>query len=202
MKTLFISVKSKQKLNSNMINSISKKLPKNIAICYSIQFEQQARELKNKLKNKQITAFKQVLGCSRPIFPKNTKSIILIGQGKFHSVSLQYETKIPVYLVENNKLTKVSSQDVEKLEKKQKASYINYLNQDKIGIIITNKPGQQRLKQALKLKNKLKKKAYLFLCNNINASEFENFGLKSWVNTACPRLDLDEFRILNGNKLN
>ena len=201
MKTIFIPAKSKQKLDTNIIGKISKQTPNKIAICYSIQFEQQAKDLQNrlnKLKNKQITAFKQVLGCSKPIFPKNTQALILIGQGKFHSVSLQYETKIPVYLVENNKLTKVSQQDVEKLEKKQKASYVNYLHQDKVGILITNKPGQQRLKQAIKLKNKLKKKTYLFICNELKTSEFENFGLKSWVNTACPRLDLDDYRIING----
>ena len=205
MKTLFIPAKSKQKIDySNIIGQIGK-LPKNIAICYSIQFESQAKVLRdtlNKLKNKQITAFKQVLGCSRPIFPKNTQTLILIGQGKFHSVSLEYETKIPVYLIEGNKLIKVSSQDVEKLEKKQKASYANYLHQDKVGILITNKPGQQKLQKALKLKKRLKKKSYLFLCNNIDPSEFENFGLKSWINTACPRLDLDDYRILNINKLN
>ena len=204
MKTLFIPAKSKQELDySNIIGQLEK-LPKNIAICYSIQFEHQAKALQdrlNKLKSRQITAIKQVLGCSRPIFPKNTQAIILIGQGKFHSVSLEYETKIPVYLIEGDKLTKVSSQDVEKLEKKQKASYVNYLNQNKIGIIITDKPGQQKLKQALDLKKKLKKKSYLFLCNNIDTSEFENFTLKSWINTACPRLDLDDFRILNANKL-
>jgi len=203
MKTLFIPAKSKQKLDSNIIAQLEK-LPNKVAICYSIQFEQQAKDLQNKLnklENKQITAFKQVLGCNRHNFPKNTQALILIGQGKFHSVSLQYETGIQVYLLENNKIIKVSKQDVEKLEKNQKASYVNYLHQDKIGIIITNKPGQQRLQKALDLKKKLKKKSYLFLCNNIDTSEFENFGLKSWVNTACPRLDLDNYKIVNSNRL-
>ena len=200
MKTIFIPAKSKQKLDDNIIGKINK-LPNNIAICYSIQFKQQAKEIANKLKNKQITAFKQVLGCSSPSFPKETKAILLIGQGRFHSVSLQYETGIPVYLLENNKLLEVSKQDVAKLKQNQKASYVNYLNQEKVGILITNKPGQQRLQKALKLKNKLKKKTYLFICNEMKTSEFENFGLRSWINTACPRLDLDDYRILNASRL-
>jgi len=202
MKTIFIPVKSKQKLNLNIIGSIDKELPKNIAICYSIQFEQQAKKLQNALKNKHITAFKQVLGCSNPSFPKSTQAILLIGQGKFHSASLQYETGIQVYIIENNKLTKISKQDVEKLKKKQKASYVNYLTQNNIGILITNKPGQQKLKRALELKKNIKdKKIYLFLTNEIKTSEFENFGLKSWINTACPRLDLDDSKIININDL-
>ena len=202
MKTIFIPAKSKQELDySNIIGQLEK-LPKNIAICYSIQFEHQAKELASILKNKHITAIKQILGCSRPSFPKNTQAIILIGQGRFHSVSLQYETGIKVYLIENSKINEVSEKDVENMKKKQKASHVNYLSQNKIGILITNKPGQQRLQKALELKKKLKtKKTYLFLCNNIDTSEFENFGLKSWINTACPRLDLDDYRIINAKEL-
>ncbi|MCK4553158.1 diphthamide synthesis protein [Candidatus Pacearchaeota archaeon] len=45
------------------------------------------------------------------------------------------------------------------------------------------------------------KKSYLFISNNINTSEFENFGLDSWVNTACPRLDMEDNRIVNISKL-
>lgn len=163
MKNLFIPVKYKQNLNKSVINQI-KKLPNKIAICYSIQFEKQALMLRDLIKNKEIIWFGQILGCSKPDMPKNTQAIILIGQGKFHSISLEHETKIPVYQIENNKLLKASEQEVKKLEKRQKASYVNYLNQNEIGVIITNKPGQQRLKLALDIKRKLKnkKKTYLF----------------------------------------
>ena len=63
----------------------------------------------------------------------------------------------------------------------------------KIGIIVSIKPGQEAMKRALALKNKLKNKdSYIFLCNDINTREFENFpAIQSWVNTACPRLDFD-----------
>ena len=50
---------------------------------------------------------------------------------------------------------------------------------------------------ALKIKNNLKnKKSYLFIGNEINPREFENFSLSSWLNTACPRLDFD-FSVIN-----
>lgn len=201
MKTLFIPVYSKKEIDKKALKELEK-LPKNIAICYSIQFKKQAEELKNKLINKKITNFVQVLGCSKPNFSKDTQAILLIGQGKFHSVSLQYETGIPVYLLEENKLIQVSKTDVEKIKQKQKASYVNFLNSKNVGIIISTKPGQQRLKKAIDLKKNLEKKSYLFLSNNINTSEFENFKIDSWVNTACPRLDLDDFRIINPEQLN
>ena len=52
------------------------------------------------------------------------------------------------------------------------------------------------------IKKKLKKQSYLFICNNINTYEFENFGLDSWVNTACPRMDMEDNKIINIDKLN
>ena len=202
MKLLFISTKEKIKLGKESLKKIQKTLPKEIAICFSIQYKKIAEEIKGKLKGKKVTLFTQVLGCSKPKFPKETKAILMVGEGKFHSVSLEYESKIPVYILEGNKFHKVLDKDVEKMKKNEKAGYANYLNEDKVGIIVTNKPGQERLKRAIKFKKNLKnKKAYLFLSNEINVSEFENFGLKSWVNTACPRMDVNDFRIININKI-
>jgi diphthamide biosynthesis enzyme Dph1/Dph2-like protein len=201
MKILFIPAKQKTKFNDSLFNEI-KRLPNNLAICYSIQYKDLAEKIKDNLKNKKITLFTQVLGCSNPKFPKETKAILIIGEGRFHSVSLEYESGMPVYLLEGNKLHRVDPSDVKKMKNNEKAAYANYLHQDKIGILVTHKPGQKRLKGAIEFKKKLKgKKAYLFLSNEINVSEFENFDLKSWVNTACPRMDLNDNRIININSI-
>ena len=203
MKTLFIPAKSKTKLDKSVINKISKKLPKNIAITYSIQYQIQAKGIKQILQqNHKITSFIQVLGCSRPKFPKNTRAILLISDGKFHATSLAYETTLPTYLLENNKLNKISHKDIENMKKKQKSAYVRFLNSKKVGVLVSTKSGQQRLKKALDFKKRLKdKESYLFICNNIDTSEFENFGLDSWVNTACSRLDMDNNKIVNINRL-
>ena len=203
MKKLFIPTKVKSKVNKPKILSLSKKLPKNIALTYSIQYQEQAKQIKSLLsKSHKINSFIQVLGCSKPNFPKNTQAILLISDGKFHAISLAIQTKLSVYVLENNQLTKISKKDIELIRKKQKASYVKFLNADKIGILISTKPGQQNLQKALDFKKKLKdKKSYLFISNNINTSEFENFGLDSWVNTACPRLDMENSLIINLDKV-
>ena len=200
MKSIFIPAKLKSEVNKDKVKTLSKELPKNIAIAYSIQYQNIAQEIKNTLSNK-ITKTIQGLGCSKPKFPKETQAILLISDGKFHATSLAKETKLPVYLLENNKLNKISKKDIETLEKKQKASYIKFLNEKKIGILISTKLGQQNLKKALEFKKKTKKQSYLFICNNINPAEFENFGLKSWVNTACPRLDINDNSIIPINNI-
>ena len=163
------------------------------------QYEDIALKIKDFLsKDHKITSFIQILGCSKPNFSKNTQAVLLITDGKFHGISLALQAKLPIYILYKNKLTKISEQDIEILEKKQKTSYLKFLNADKIGILISTKPGQQNLKKALETKNKIKnKKSYLFISNNIDVNEFENFGLNSWLNTACPRLDMESNKIIN-----
>ena len=56
--------------------------------------------------------------------------------------------------------------------------------------------------KSLELKKKLDKKSYLFIADNINSSEFENFpDIQSWVNTSCPRMDMNDNRIINYKKI-
>ena len=194
MKTLFIPAKSKSKVNKLRLLEISKKLPEDIAIVYSIQYKDIADEIKNILSNKhKITEFAQVLGCFKLLIPKQTNAILLIADGKFHAVSLGLETKLPIYILNNNSFNQISKKEIETLEKKQKAAYIKYLNSKKIGILISTKPGQENLERAIKFRNRVKeKKSYLFLGDNIDLNEFENFPqIQSWVNTACPRLDMN-----------
>jgi len=200
MKTIFIPAKSKATLNRAKIKELSKKLPKDLVITYSIQYQELAFEIKKILANHNILKIIQVLGCSQPKFPKNTKAVLLIGSGRFHAVSLAYETKLPIYILEKNQLTKISEKDIELYKRKNKASYLKFLNAENVGILISTKPGQENLQRALNLKKKLKKNSYLFISNAINIHEFENFGLDCWVNTACPRLDMDS-HVININKL-
>jgi len=196
MKTLFIPAKSKLNYNINL----PKNLPKNMAIAYSIQYEELAKIITQKLsKNHTIYNIGQVLGCSKPIFPKSTQAILLISNGKFHAINLALWTGFPIYIIEENKITLISEQEIERLRQNKKAAYVNFLNSNKIGILISLKPGQHNLKKAISMKKQLtKKKSYLFIANNINVSEFENFpDIQSWVNTSCLRMDMNSNKIVN-----
>jgi len=196
MKTVFIPVISNFEIADKEINEISRKLPKKIAIAYSVQYKNSALKIKNRLKNHIITGFSQVLGCSKPQFSKDTEAILLVSSGRFHAVSLALETNLPIYIYDR-KLSRISEKEIDDLRKKKKSAYLKFLNAEKIGIIISTKPGQENLQRALKLKESLKSKnSYLFIGNEINPREFENFSISSWVNTACPRLDFD-FPVIN-----
>jgi 2-(3-amino-3-carboxypropyl)histidine synthase len=202
MKTKFVPVIFKKEPNYKKLNELIEKIPeKKLALCYSNQFIEIAKKIYEKFSKKFIYKI-QVLGCSNPKFPAEVEGILIIGQGKFHSVSLAYESRLPTYILENNSIKKIEEKDIEKMEKKEKGAYLKYLNAKKVGILVSTKPGQERLNKAIEFKEKIKgKKVYIFISNNIDISEFENFGIDFWINTACPRMDLVDAPLINLEKL-
>jgi 2-(3-amino-3-carboxypropyl)histidine synthase len=203
MKTMFIPAKINSDINIKKIQSL--KLPeKNIAIAYSIQYQDIAAKVREILSNRyKITGMIQVLGCSQPKLSKDTQVILLIGSGRFHAVSLAFESNLPIYILESNELARISKEEIYDFEKKKRASYMQFLNSEKVGILVSIKPGQENLKRAIELKNKLKdKKSYLFIANELDSRQFENFNdINLWINTACPRLDFDS-SVINISDLN
>lgn len=204
MKRIFIPANLKEPLSNKQVSEISKKLPEKIAIVYSIQYQKQALDIKKHLsKEKEISVFSQILGCSLIKFPKEIEAILVISSGSFHASSIASSTGKNVFVFDLHNLKEISKSDVENVQKKKKASYLTFLHSDKIGLLVSTKPGQENLEHTERIKKKLENKFpeksfYVFLSNNINTSEFENFpDIKSWVNTACPRMDLEHNKIIN-----
>ena len=168
-----------------------------------MQYSDLAKEIQKELSTfHEIVSFKQILGCSQPKFSRKPGAVLLISDGKFHAMGIAIESKLPIYVYNNLGLQEISQKEIETFEKKQKVNYLKYLNADTVGVMVSSKPGQQNFKRAINFKNNSKKKSYLFLANNINNSEFENFPqIQSWVNTACRRMDMNDSRIINLDKI-
>jgi diphthamide biosynthesis enzyme Dph1/Dph2-like protein len=173
-------------------------LPDKLHILYSIQFKELAEEIAKHL-GKRVLAIEQVLGCSE-IKPK--ASLLLIGSGRFHAVNIAYSTKTPVYIYDG-KISQITQKDIQEYEKQQQAKLSLFLNAKKIGIIISTKKGQNSKVDISQLRYLYPdKEFYLFLADNINLLELENFSIDFWVNTACPGLELDSKKIINIKKIN
>jgi len=199
MQTPILYIPSIQKnLNIDLSKSEIKKLPKTLFLAYSIQYKELAKQIKSQLEqnNIKIQGFQQVLGCSKI---NTTLPILLISTGKFHAQNLMLQTPI-LYVVNNNKIIQISKEEIQKLKSKNKTALIKFLKADKIGILVSTKPGQENLDNAIKLKNQLEnknKQPFIFISNNIDINQFENFNIDSWVNTACPGLAIDNSDIIN-----
>ncbi|MDA3836273.1 MAG: diphthamide synthesis protein [Nanoarchaeota archaeon] len=202
VKTVFIGALSKREPDYEKIKELVSDIrEKKIALLYSNQFLHVANKIAEKI-DKDVIVKMQVLGCSNPKFPKEVEAILIIGQGKFHTVSIAYESKLPTYVLEENKIWRVPEEEIDKMVKKERGALLKYLMSDKIGILVTTKPGQMRLQRALEYKRALNdKKGYLFIDNHMDITQFENFGIDYWVNTACPRMDLTEGGLINLNKI-
>ena len=199
MKKLFIPVKYKIKQKNLELKKLLNKLPNKIAIAYSIQYKELAFYIK-KILGSRVTSIVQVLGCSRPKFPNSTQAVLLIGSGRFHAIPLSKAAGLPIYILESNKLHLISKKEIEEYDNLKKIAKLKFLKENKVGILVSTKPGQQRLSNALNVRKTLNKKSYIFISNNINIPEFQNFNLNSWINTACPRLDMD-YPLLNSYEL-
>lgn len=201
MKTLFIVPQSTLKLSSSKLDEISKSLPNNLSIFFSSQYLTQAKEIKAFLsKTSQIKDFAQVLGCSSLTPSNQSEAVLFVGEGKFHLGNLVLNSSVPIYLFEKNSLKKVNSKDFSKLSKNKKLALMKFALADRLGILVSSKPGQLKLEQALRFQQKSKKKSYLFLTDSINIGEFENFQIDFWINSACPKMNLD-YPFLNLSEL-
>jgi len=199
-KVLYLEAKRTRQSLPEMNTKALSKLPKELFIAYSIQYKALASEVRKYIssnKKHKIKGFRQVLGCSKL---KTNSALLLIGSGRFHALGLALQNNVPIYIYNNNQIETIDKKQIEMLKKKKQAALSKFLMANKIGILVSNKPGQNRSKDAESLKKKLEikgKKAYLFVSNNLNLSDLENFFMDSWVNTACPGLAYDNPSILN-----
>ncbi len=202
MKPILYIPAIQKNLNIKLSKTQIAKLPKKLFLAYSIQYKNLAFKIKQQLeKNKiKVQKFQQVLGCTKI---KTKLPILLISTGRFHAQNLMLQSPT-IHILENNKIIKIPKKETKEVKAKRKTALIKFLKANKIGILVSTKPGQENLKQAIQLKNNLKKQGkqpYIFISNNIDITQFENFNIDSWINTACPGLAFDNSDIININEL-
>jgi 2-(3-amino-3-carboxypropyl)histidine synthase len=195
----------KVELASEVINQ----LPKRVGLVATVQFVNQVNSICRQLQQNQKKCFVskgkqkyhgQILGCdvsAATAIKDKVDAFLYIGTGEFHPANVLHETGKPTfcYNPESNTFYEVKV-DQEKAEKRKKGAYMKYLASDSIGILVSTKPGQERLKEALRLKKNLQKKgkkAFILISNTLDFSQLENFNfIGCFVNTMCPRIASDD----------
>jgi len=187
MKRLFIPAKVNIDLSS--LKNIKFK-EKKIGLITTVQFDDEVK----KIKDKKFVYGGPILGCNiDKILPIKDKvdAFLYIGSGDFHPLTLKKLNK-PIYIFNplTNKSSKIPEKEIIRLEKQLKGKITKYYSAKKLGIIISTKPGQNLFHQALNLQKRLKKPSFLFICNDLDLNELENFpDIDIWINTACPRIE-------------
>jgi len=204
-----LPVEYKELRESFNIKPFLKKLnikEKKIGLVTSVQFIDSLKTVKEFLENKgkivKIGKGKfnpgQILGCdisSAKEIEKDVDAFLYIGSGHFHPLGLVLQTKKPVYLLD---LEKNEVEEIRKLKEKflkQRFATIALAKDAKtFGILISVKPGQLKLELAKKIKKNLEergKKAYILVFNEIKPEKLEGLDLDCYINTACPRIAVE-----------
>jgi 2-(3-amino-3-carboxypropyl)histidine synthase len=143
----------------------------------------------------------QVLGCdvTGPLAIKNSiDCFVFLGSGLFHQLNLAIQTSKPIIQANplTEEITELKKEEVERYKKLKADAVVKVKHAKKIGILISTKPGQQNLKLAEKVKEKLEKegkKVYMFMFETLVPEELYNFSdIEAWVNTACQRIAIDD----------
>jgi len=205
-------------LNNDIIQHLKDNNVKSVALFASVQFlaldviKKQLTDLGitiklTKAKRTQVEG--QILGCDayHDSFGEDILStsdvIMYIGDGMFHPKALllaqmRNKTIKPVLIWNpvSEKKQIIDRQDILPQIRKLKANIVKFLSTKTIGILVTVKPGQQYLKNAIKLKEKLKsegKESFIFIDDDLQINLLENYPfIDVWVNTACPRIGTDD----------
>jgi 2-(3-amino-3-carboxypropyl)histidine synthase len=188
-------------------DTLLQQLPKTIMLMGTTQFSQQMNDITTQLESagKKIRSFrgvhddgeKQILGCD--IFPgrKDIEAYLYVGDGLFHPTALLYGNEQPVYYYNpfSEHTEVLTKKHLQKVLTKQRASMARFLSSNKIGVLVTTKPGQNNIAGALELKKRLEaeqKQVFIFIDETLNLGQLDNFPfVDCWVNTACPRIIQD-----------
>ena len=142
----------------------------------------------------------QVVGCNY----SNAKSIagyvegfLFIGGGRFHALGLAISTFKPTVVADPYEKRAYSiDEEAQKVQRQRWTSIQEAQKAKNFAVLVGLKPGQKRLEEALTIREKLEKAgkdAFLFAVREITPEVVMNFPtVDAYVNTACPRVSLDE----------
>jgi len=186
MKVMFIEAKSKEDI-TNVIKKFKEK--GRIGLVSSVQYLNQLEKAQKLIPNSIVAG--QVLGCKvvNPIkIKKDVDKYLYIGSAYFHPIKIAIDTGKPVYIANplTNEISLLNKKDVEDYQRRIKGKQAKYLMSRQRAFIVSTKPGQNRLNIILKRKEDYP----IFVCNNLDLNELENFSeVDYWVNTACNRIE-------------
>ncbi len=136
----------------------------------------------------------QLLGCNFSAGVEGADAHIYVGTGMFHAIGLSLSLEKEVLILdpitgEFNSTAEIA----DRMLRKRFAAIESIKKSEKIGVIVSAKPGQRRIEIAESLCDSCKGKCTLLEFDEVEPALVDSFGWKGMVNTACPRLALDDF---------
>jgi 2-(3-amino-3-carboxypropyl)histidine synthase len=181
-----------------------------IGLVTTVQHIHQLDEAKNMLEAAGKTVFVgdadpakhsgQVIGCdfgNAQSVSDKVEAYLFVGGGRFHAIGVALATGKPTVIADPYEKVAYPIQDQARRVVMQRWGNISEAKEAKsFGVLISLKSGQMRLRAAMDIKEKLEQnglKATLFALREVTPRALMQFpSIDAFVNTACPRLSLDD----------
>ena len=142
----------------------------------------------------------QVTGCdysNAKSISKEVNAFLFIGGGKFHAIGVALATAKPTIIADPyEKRAYPIDDEVQRILKQRWANISEAKKAEKLGVLVGLKNGQKRVEEAVEAKEKLEKsgkKATLLALREVTPEALMQFPhIEAFVNTACPRVSLDD----------
>jgi 2-(3-amino-3-carboxypropyl)histidine synthase len=142
----------------------------------------------------------QVIGCdfsNAHAVVKNVDAFLCVCGGRFHALGVALTTAKPTIVVDPYEGTAYSvDREADRLIKQRWASIQEAANGKRFGVLIGLKSGQKRLGKALWISRKLQgsgRKSILLAVREVTPESLMQYpSIDAYVNTACPRISLDD----------
>ncbi len=142
----------------------------------------------------------QVIGCdysNAKSVAKDVEVFLFVGGGRFHALGVALSTSKPTIVADPYEERAYSiNKEAERVIKQRWASIEKAMTAKNFAVLVGLKPGQKKFEEALDVKKKLEesgKTAYLFVAKEITPEVLMEFPtVDAYVNTACPRVSLDD----------
>lgn len=133
----------------------------------------------------------QVLGCTYTAATlANADAYLFVGTGVFHAIGVSLAAKKPVFALDPYAGT-IQEVSAERLLRKRFVQIEKAKDAKNFGILLSSKSGQTRRELAERLAN-LHPNAVVISIREVSGMQLCNLGFDAYVNTACPRLSMDD----------
>jgi 2-(3-amino-3-carboxypropyl)histidine synthase len=209
--TIYVEVRAKISIKEAVTKALSYlEYWNKIGLVTTVQHVHQLDEAKNLLEAAGKTVFVgdagyvkypgQVLGCNfsnAQSISEKVAAYVFVGGGRFHAIGVALATEKPTIIADPYEQIAYPIHDQVRQIIMQRWGNISEAKEAKsFGVLISLKSGQMKLKEAMNIKEKLEQNgltATLFALKEVSSSALMQFpGIGAFVNTACPRLSLDD----------
>ena len=210
IKTLYIEAKAK----SSVKDTVRKALPllkdyEKIGLVTTVQHVHMLNEAREELLKTgktvaigdagQVKYAGQVTGCdlsNAKAIAKEVDAFLFVGGGRFHAIGVALATAKPTIVADPYEKTAFTVNNVNKILNQRWVQISLAKKADKFGVLVGLKSGQRKLETAIKVKQRLEengKYAVLLALREITPEALLQFpDIEAFVNTACPRVSLDD----------